>query len=239
MQRGDDERKISRDGEVHRDSRVNMTAKESKRLLRREMRFKRRAWRGAARARAELKLCEFIMNHPSVRRAQWIACYRAFDGEVDLSGLWGGGEPICPSAGKPTQGKYPSSSPLYPLRARLVFPRHTPHAPLHFVRPERWTKVEGSTLRLPEGESIPTDKIGVVLAPGVAFCPERGLRLGLGGGHYDRTLAQNEELSWSVEAFGVGFSFQICADLPVEPWDVALSGVFTELGIQRTSRGDI
>ena len=71
----------------------------------------------------------------------------------------------------------------------------------------------------------------MLLIPGVAFSPTQGGRLGLGGGHYDRTLALRVNKSWSVKAFGVGFCFQQQSQLPLDPWDAKLDGIFTELGL--------
>lgn len=60
----------------------------------------------------------------------------------------------------------------------------------------------------------------VVLVPGVAFTPA-GLRLGQGGGYYDRFLAAHPAC-WSI---GLAFAEQMAGALPQEPHDGRLSQV--------------
>ena len=69
------------------------------------------------------------------------------------------------------------------------------------------------------------------VVPAVVFCPllafdEQGQRLGYGGGYYDRTLAA---LS-GVKAIGLGYSFQLVNDLPVDSTDMPMHAVVTEVG---------
>lgn len=72
----------------------------------------------------------------------------------------------------------------------------------------------------------------LVLAPLVAF-DERGHRLGMGGGHYDRYFARHPE----VERVGVAHECQRATALPVDPWDVPLAAVVTEHGWHRFANG--
>jgi len=180
--------------------------------------------------RAEEKICAAICQSPHIQRARWIGAYLAFDGEVNLSLLWGGGRLMIDDP----EGPFPENTieTSHPLRSKLVFPRHQPGRPLSFVRPIRW--VGEGALPLPEGPIVPLTEIEVLLIPGVAFCSSQGGRLGLGGGHYDRTLALRVNKTWSVKAFGVGFSFQQRSQLPLEPWDAQLDGLFTENGLLRS-----
>lgn len=62
---------------------------------------------------------------------------------------------------------------------------------------------------------------GLVLVPGLAFTKD-GKRMGRGKGFYDRFLAGRNCLK-----YGIAFPEQIVDDLPVEPHDVVLDGVFT------------
>lgn len=63
----------------------------------------------------------------------------------------------------------------------------------------------------------------LVLVPGVAF-DHHGVRLGRGGGHYDRALVR---LPGAVRV-GLAFEEQLVAALPREPWDVLMDWVVTE-----------
>ena len=52
-----------------------------------------------------------------------------------------------------------------------------------------------------------------------------GNRLGLGGGHYDRTLVQD---SWRGITFGVAFDLQLVEFIPNDPWDQSVDEIITE-----------
>jgi 5-formyltetrahydrofolate cyclo-ligase len=67
----------------------------------------------------------------------------------------------------------------------------------------------------PQGEPISPIGLDLVIVPGLAFTRD-GRRLGQGGGHYDRLLA---ELPASCPTVGVCFAEQIVDDLPEEPHD--------------------
>jgi len=63
----------------------------------------------------------------------------------------------------------------------------------------------------------------VWLVPGLAFTAE-GVRLGFGGGWYDRLLAADRGPS---VRFGIAYEFQIVPQLPAEPHDVRLSDIIS------------
>lgn len=65
----------------------------------------------------------------------------------------------------------------------------------------------------------------LVLTPLVAF-DQRGSRLGMGGGHYDRYFAEHPK----ARRVGVAHECQLAPELPVDPWDVPLAAVATEQG---------
>jgi 5-formyltetrahydrofolate cyclo-ligase len=70
-----------------------------------------------------------------------------------------------------------------------------------------------------------------LLVPLLAF-DETGARLGLGGGYYDRTLAElraNEH----IVAIGVAYAGQEMAKLPRDAHDQCLDGVITENGFRK------
>ena len=72
------------------------------------------------------------------------------------------------------------------------------------------------------------DQEAPALVPDVLFCPlvgfsERGGRLGLGAGHYDRWLADHAPQL----AIGLAWDCQLVDDLPIEPHDRALDAVIT------------
>jgi 5-formyltetrahydrofolate cyclo-ligase len=67
----------------------------------------------------------------------------------------------------------------------------------------------------------------VIVVPGVAFTM-RGERMGRGGGHYDRLLA---ELPQHAITVGLAYSFQLLDDIPQAGWDRRLNFVVTESAI--------
>jgi 5-formyltetrahydrofolate cyclo-ligase len=84
------------------------------------------------------------------------------------------------------------------------------------------------------GTSVPPEEAGMVtpdalLVPLLAF-DAAGLRLGYGGGYYDRTLAALP----GVWALGVAFAGQQVAKVPAGMHDVPLHGIATEAGFFRT-----
>lgn len=73
---------------------------------------------------------------------------------------------------------------------------------------------------------VGVESIEGFFVPGRAF-DVRGTRLGRGGGHYDRALAQRSRRAWVT---GLFFSIQEMESLPHEAHDVALPQVVTETG---------
>jgi 5-formyltetrahydrofolate cyclo-ligase len=73
---------------------------------------------------------------------------------------------------------------------------------------------------------LATGSIGGFCVPGRAF-DARGVRLGRGGGHYDRGLAERSREAWVV---GLFFAIQEMEDVPREGHDLVLPQVVTEKG---------
>jgi 5-formyltetrahydrofolate cyclo-ligase len=75
----------------------------------------------------------------------------------------------------------------------------------------------------------------IILLPLVAF-DRHGIRLGQGGGHYDRALAALDEQCRVDPTFsrqravriGIAWSVQECALLPRDRWDMPLDHIITE-----------
>ncbi|MXP62149.1 5-formyltetrahydrofolate cyclo-ligase [Roseomonas sp. M0104] len=80
-----------------------------------------------------------------------------------------------------------------------------------------------------EGEAVAPD---FLLVPLLAF-DRRGMRLGYGGGYYDRTLAGLP----GARAIGVAYAVQEVPELPVGAHDQPLAGIATETGFIPTNKG--
>ncbi len=76
-----------------------------------------------------------------------------------------------------------------------------------------------------EAPVIQSGEIDFAIVPGVAFAAGGGgvIRLGRGGGYYDRLLPLLH-----CPKFGVAYSFRLLESLPSDPWDAPLDGVVTE-----------
>jgi 5-formyltetrahydrofolate cyclo-ligase len=106
-------------------------------------------------------------------------------------------------------------------------------APLLF---RRW--VEGEPLypagfgTMAPADNAPELTPQLVLVPLLGFDP-RGMRLGYGGGYYDRTLAAAQG---PVRRIGLAYGVQRFDIIPRGPHDVPLDAVITETGIEHFDR---
>lgn len=71
-----------------------------------------------------------------------------------------------------------------------------------------------------EAAEVRLDAAVAVLVPGLAFDAADQVRLGMGGGYYDRLLAATEALT-----LGIAFPHQVVVGLPRDPWDLAVDRV--------------
>ncbi len=80
--------------------------------------------------------------------------------------------------------------------------------------------------------SIEPNEIDLIVVPGIAFT-QSGQRLGMGGGYYDRFLANTQAVR-----MGFAFSCQIKQSLPNDVWDMKMDYLVTQDGITdcRTSK---
>ena len=80
--------------------------------------------------------------------------------------------------------------------------------------------------------------LDLVIAPLVAF-DDRGVRLGMGGGYYDRTFAfRNIHSSWRrPRLVGVAYALQQLPSIEAAAHDVRLDAVITEQGVVRCRTG--
>jgi 5-formyltetrahydrofolate cyclo-ligase len=73
----------------------------------------------------------------------------------------------------------------------------------------------------------------VVLVPGLAVSPD-GVRLGRGGGSYDRALARVPAGTFTCALLHDG---EVGCDVPVAPHDRAVAAAVTPSGVTRFRRG--
>lgn len=99
-----------------------------------------------------------------------------------------------------------------------------------------WEQLMTGTYGIPEPNPETTQQIfpqdlDLILLPGIAFTPD-GIRLGQGGGFYDRLL---KDLRPDTFRLGLAFSCQITDFLPSELHDEHVHAILTEDGMIRVN----
>jgi 5-formyltetrahydrofolate cyclo-ligase len=138
-----------------------------------------------------------------------VALYRAMGSEIEA-------EPL--AAMMLRQGRRLSLPVVIRRDEAMIFRRWTPGDPLE-------PDMAGCPAPLPLADTVVPN---LVIVPLLAF-DETGARLGQGGGHYDRTLAQLRR-NTAVVAIGLAYAGQRLDRLPIEAHDQALDGILTESG---------
>ncbi len=95
--------------------------------------------------------------------------------------------------------------------------------PVLLKRKDASFSLDASGIRAPDGPTVPTEMVDLVVVPGLAFDHE-GRRLGRGGGHYDRFLPK---LRRETVTIGVCFDTQVVERVPTSDHDWRLQYVVT------------
>lgn len=184
---------------------------QQKRRLRAQLRAQRRALSPREQRMAAAGIVRQLRRSAHYCRMKRVALYWAMDGEVNLTALM---------RQLHRDGKAVYLPVLDPLSPQLRFRRWHPGSrmqPNHFGIPE------------PEDRRAerPVWCLDWVLMPLVGFDAEGG-RLGMGGGFYDRTFA--DEVRWPRQPrrLGIAHECQRVASVPKEGWDLPLIGVITD-----------
>jgi 5-formyltetrahydrofolate cyclo-ligase len=194
---------------------------QARKDLRKALRAKRRAVTPEFRARAAKQVARHVDRIFRLRPGLRVAIYASFREELD-------------------------SAPLIRLArkrgCRIFLPRID-------VRTISMTFVEATVgahetvnhlgIVEPKGtKPIAARWLDLVLLPLVGF-DTHGMRLGMGGGYYDRTFAyRNRHTHWrGPRLVGVAYSFQQVPSIGREWHDVPLDAVVTEAGVIRCSTG--
>jgi 5-formyltetrahydrofolate cyclo-ligase len=160
------------------------------------------------------RLCEHLQKFllDRVLPGQTILAYQPHRQEPDLSSLL--------------------AQPNYQSNYRWGLPRCLPQRQLawHLWQPgEPLVKNSyGLAEPLATADALDPAAIAALLIPMVGF-DARGYRLGYGGGYFDRLLASSE---WQrVLTIGIAFDLALVPNIPIDPWDLPLSRIFTESGM--------
>ncbi len=190
---------------------------KSKSNIRKQVRQARRAVAAPYARNASFKFSEFVATLPEYQAASTLSAYLPFDGEADPL-------PLIDRAIQ--EGKQVYVPVIVGKQEPLVF------APW-----DRQTGMKRNAFGIEEPDVPPDQRVSiqhidVCITPLVAF-DERCNRIGVGGGYYDRTLAQLNDSTSSTTTCGVAYELQRLDKIETREWDVRLDFVVTELAIYR------
>lgn len=182
---------------------------DQKKALRRTALLARQSLPEERRRDAAERVVERLFAMGPVRRARTVLLYAGATDEVDVTGI----VPMLRDAG-----------------TRTLFPRvRGDHLDLVTASDVLSLTLGYRGIREPVGPAIDPSVVDVAIVPGVAFDVHGG-RLGQGGGHYDRLLA---DLSEDALTIGVCFACQVVPRVPREAHDLPVDVVVTEAGVHR------
>lgn len=200
-------------------ARPDSSLADARRQLRASLRARRRAVPPAERARAAEQVARHVDRHLRLAPGRRIALFASLPEELD-------------------------TGPLIALaRARgceIYLPRIEPRSRrMRFVH--LGGEVRANRLGILEprgGRTIGARWLHLVFVPLVGF-DARGMRLGMGGGYYDRAFAfRHLRRAWrGPRLVGLAYSFQQVPLLASAPHDVWLDAVVTEEGIVTCATG--
>lgn len=173
--------------------------------IRQIIRQKRRQLSPYERQIAQQRIYQKIADHTAIGQAKNIAIFLSFDGEIET-------KPIIEYLWQQNKSVYlPIIHPF--VSTHLLFIQYTPYSQL--IK-NKYGILEPALNVL---DVIPHQKLDIVFTPLVAF-DDRGYRLGMGGGFYDRLLANYK--ADQILPIGLGFACQKVQQLSNQPWDIQL-----------------
>jgi 5-formyltetrahydrofolate cyclo-ligase len=186
--------------------------------LRRELRAKRRSLGGPQHALRSTRAARAVARLPQFRAGARVAAYLPFDGETDTAALLIAAKRRGVRIFVPVVDLRHRRLRFHPLSGgtrRGAFGILVPHGPPH--RKLRWTGPRWFDL-------IVVPLVGV---------DGRGMRLGMGGGFYDRALAfRRVRNHWKgPHLVGLAFDCQRVGTVCADAWDVRLDSLATESGL--------
>ena len=186
--------------------------------LRRILRARRNALSSEDQRLAAAQLASHLAGTRLFMVSRRIACYLPNDGEIDTN-------PVIARLWRMRKTCYlPVLSPL--AHDRLWFAPAKPGmelAPNRFGIPEPVVKAR---------DLVRAQELDLILMPLVGF-DDRGNRLGMGGGFYDRSLEfLRHRACWrKPHVLGLAYDFQRVNGLAPDAWDIPLQGVVTDRAV--------
>ncbi|WP_100656558.1 5-formyltetrahydrofolate cyclo-ligase [Alteromonas flava] len=182
-----------------------------KSALRRHFRAARNALSESQQQQAAQDLCHQLSTLSLFSKAKRIAVYLANDGELNLT---------------------PTITACWQLGIKTALPVLDPYRSGHLQFQHYHTNTPMNANRYGIAEPIYSandcvrlNELNALFLPLVAF-DSKGNRLGMGGGFYDRTLADLESADKPI-LIGIAHDCQHTEELPTEPWDIPLDYIVT------------
>lgn len=190
---------------------LDLSPNLSRAEVRKQIRLARRSLSTEVQAEASLAASQRMLEKLSALNAQHVALYLTHDGELAtaplIEALW-------------QQGIQTYLPRLHPFNAgQLLFLHYHANSPM---QPNQFGILEP---KLDVRSVMPIERLDVVITPLVAF-DIKGNRMGMGGGYYDRTLA-NWHAKGKPLPMGYAHDCQQVPSLPCEHWDVPLPTIIT------------
>ncbi len=194
-----------------------MTAQsDQKKALRREALARRDQLDDAYRIEASLKIAETGSSFVSVEPGTIVSAFLPIRSEVDLR---------------------PLISALADRGARICLPAIIDKTTIVFrelVRGAELVDMGFGTVG-PSADAAVLDP-SVMLVPLAAF-DGKGMRIGYGGGYYDRAIARLRDKGMNPQLIGIAFECQQVDTVPAEPHDIPLETIITESGLRFMTNG--
>lgn len=185
----------------------------ARRRLRKKLRQIRRSLSVEQQEQTSTRIISRLYRLPRFLKAQHVAYYQSFDGEVDMSSL-------TEDESKIWFLPITSDSCRSWERQRLIFQPDIEGAPY-------LTNQYGIKEPIPDSKlELKPSMLDIVLMPLVGF-DRQGHRLGMGKGYYDRTFGRNNCAWRRPLLIGLAHAEQECESLKSQSWDIPLDLIVT------------
>jgi 5-formyltetrahydrofolate cyclo-ligase len=194
--------------------------KTSKTEMRRALRHHRQNLSQQQQNSAAQTLTESVLNLPTWTSSQRIAIYLSIGGEIDTQ---------------------PLTNLARALKKEIYLPVITLEKGLTFILWQPEGALVTNQYNIPEpadyASSCAAAELDIIFLPLVGWDLHGG-RLGMGGGYYDRTLAELPESPGSSKPLlvGLGHSCQQVEQVPREEWDICLDFIATDSALHSCSQ---
>lgn len=183
--------------------------KEWRNNARNEIRQKRKALHEDEVAKCSELVRRVVLEHEFLKQNRCIASYHSFSGEIDTVEI---------NKALRLAGHHMALPVIHPEEKGLM----------DFYSYEKPEDLILNRFKIPEPvvsaeNLVQPNHLEVVIVPLVGF-NEKGERLGMGGGYYDRML---KKISCECLTLGLAYDFQLIPEIKSQPWDMPLDEVIT------------